>query len=109
MKYVLNGVEVTREEWLKDSKADELLSGEGVNTLVAQSSAGWPKTSDSMAVHPSQAKEAYEQARKLGVPTEFRPDGRPVLTDPGHQKKLARALGMVDLGERTITSRRFGV
>ena len=66
---------------------------------TAQSSAGWPKTSDSLAVHPSQAKEAYEQSVKLGVPTEFRPDGRPVLTDPGHQRRFARALGFTDYNE----------
>lgn len=72
--------------------------------LVGQSSAGWPRVSDSMAVHPKQAKEAYEQSVRLGVPTEFLPTGQPVITDPGHQRRYAKALGYVDLCERNNTS-----
>jgi len=97
-RYMLNGREVTREEFFAGpSKIHEVF--ESGQTAVAQTSAGWPKTSDSLAVHPSQAKEAYEQSVKLGVPTEFRPDGRPVLTDPGHQRAFARALGFTDYNE----------
>ncbi len=104
-KYLINGKEVTQEEFLRDNKLDELLSGEPVQTLLGQSSKGWPRVSDSLAVHPRQAKEAFEQARALGVPTEFNRKGQPIITDPGHQKKLARALGVVDLTERNNTSR----
>ncbi len=71
--------------------------------LAGQSSAGWPKTSDSLAVHPKQIQQAMEKARLLGVPTNYTALGQPILTDPGHQKKLTHALGYVDRGERNIT------
>lgn len=52
------------------------------------------KLSDALAVHPSQVEEAREQAKKLGVPTEFAKDGRAVITSRYHQKRLVKALGM---------------
>lgn len=102
-KYMVNGREVSEEEFSAlPGKGDELFGG-GVETLPGQSSAGWPKASLSMAVHPSQAKEAFEQARRMGVPTDFTPRGEPILTSPGHQKAYARALGLQDIGTHTRT------
>ena len=103
MKYLRNGREVSRQEFLSGSECnlEELLRDR--QTLCGQSSEGWPMVSDSMAVHPLQAKEAHEQARALGVPTEFNGRGQPVLTDPGHRLRLAKALGFSDLTEHNIT------
>ena len=56
----------------------------------------WPKLSDAMAVHPSQVASETERLRKMGCPTEFMPDGRPVERSASHHKKLAKTLGMVD-------------
>jgi hypothetical protein len=56
----------------------------------------WPMASDAMMVHPSQAQEATANAREIGVPTEYLPDGRPVLTSAAHRKAFARAHHMID-------------
>lgn len=56
----------------------------------------WPLKSDALGVHPSQVNEAVEQSRKLGVPTEFTPDGRAVLTSQAHRKRYAEAVGFYD-------------
>lgn len=50
--------------------------------------------SDGASVHPSDVKRAMEHADKLGVPTEFLADGRPVFTSRQHQKNYLRAIGM---------------
>ena len=44
----------------------------------------WPMTSDAAGVSGRQVKEATEEARKAGVPTEFTPDGRVIFTGPQH-------------------------
>ena len=56
----------------------------------------WPMKSEALGVCPSQIPEAVEQARKLGVPTSFAPDGRAILTGPQHRKRLAEGLGFYD-------------
>jgi len=49
-----------------------------------------------LAVHPSQRKEAIEDAVKRGVPTEFTPDGCPVFESRAHRKSYMRAYGFYD-------------
>ncbi len=56
----------------------------------------WPMKSEALGVHPDQIGEAREQSIKLGVPTEFTKDGRPILTSPKHRKRYAEALGFHD-------------
>ena len=57
-------------------------------------SAGWPRKSLALMVHPSQAKEFTEDAKHMGVPTYFDPkDGKPVFTNAGHQKAYEKAYG----------------
>lgn len=104
IKYISNGKEVTREEFTKNSRLDEVFeSGE---TGLGQSSSGWPRTSFSMGVHPDQIPAAMEKARRMGVPTEFSNSGEPILTSPTHQKRYAKqVLGYEDLGTRVNTGR----
>lgn len=81
--------------------------GANVDTPLAlgQSPAGWPRTSLSMGVHPDQIPEATEHAKKMGVRTDFAPNGQPILTSPAHQKRYAKqVLGYVDLCTRENTS-----
>ncbi len=99
IRYRLNGRDVSAEEFRAASAGIDF----GAECLVGQSPAGWPKTSESLAVHPRQAAAAMEEARRLGVPTDYDRLGRPVLTSPGHLKELARKLGFVDRGKRNIT------
>lgn len=72
-------------------------------TNCSQRPAGWPMTSEALGVHPAQRQEAYEESRRLGVPTDYDAAGRAVLTDPGHRKRLMHALGFEDRGKKVIT------
>lgn len=101
-RYYRGGKEVTREEWLEGSAGLEEIFASG-QTGLGQTPAGWPMLSDSMGVHPLQRQEAIDQARSLGVPTDFNERGQAVLRDPMHRKRLARALGFQDLSENNIS------
>lgn len=57
---------------------------------------GWPIVSDALAVHHDQVPEAIADAKKRGVPTEFRRDGRPILRDRSHRKAYLKAYEMHD-------------
>jgi putative FmdB family regulatory protein len=56
----------------------------------------WPILSDALGCNPSQIQESMEVASKHGVPTEFTPDGRAILTGPAHRKAYARLYGFHD-------------
>lgn len=49
-----------------------------------------PKASVAFKVHPRQVQEATERAKRHGVPTDYRKDGRPIITSRAHQKALLR-------------------
>lgn len=52
--------------------------------------ATWPMYSDNMGVATSQVKEAMEESRRIGVPTDFCPTtGRAIFTSALHRKKYA--------------------
>lgn len=56
----------------------------------------WPMASDALAVHPDQVAEFSEDSRKRGVPTDFAPDGRCILTSKAHKDRYMRAYGYHD-------------
>ncbi len=101
VRYVLNGEPVTREEFLAGAAGVGacLESGKAPD---GPSLAGWPKTSDSLAVHPKQRAAAVEEANRLGVPTHYDALGRPVLTSQRHLDELAKKLGYTDRGTKVI-------
>lgn len=49
--------------------------------------------SDALAVHPDQIKEQMAHDKKLGVPVEFKPDGRPIFDNSKHFRRYAKAQG----------------
>ncbi len=58
---------------------------------------GWkPLVSDALAVHPRQIAEARADAAKKGVPTDFMPDGRPILRTRQHRAAYLKAYGFFD-------------
>lgn len=61
-----------------------------------QSPEGWPRTSYAAAVPVWKAKEMTEAARAAGVPTEHDKMGKPILTDPTHNKKYMEFRGLTD-------------
>lgn len=56
----------------------------------------YPILSDAMGVHPDQVPAAREHARAHGVPTDFTPDGRPVIRSRKHRKQYGESRGFVD-------------
>ncbi|MGH2272166.1 hypothetical protein ACQ9LF_10235 [Anaerohalosphaeraceae bacterium U12dextr] len=56
----------------------------------------WPMKSDAAGVHPSQIKEAYDHSVRIGIPTQFAPDGRAIFTGREHRKNYCRAIGLHD-------------
>jgi hypothetical protein len=86
--FYLDGREVTEEEFRRQFPEQSL---EGL--VPKKSNSVWPMLSDALAVHPEQIAEARERDRKRGVPTEYAPDGRAVITSAAHQKQLAKTYG----------------
>lgn len=62
----------------------------------AQKGGRWPILSDSIGVHPDQIEEARAESIRIGIPTDFTPDGRAILRTPGHRKRYVQAHGMHD-------------
>lgn len=56
----------------------------------------WPIYSESMAVDPSQIKDAQAVLKRHGVQTEYDREGRPILRDRHHRKRHAEAMGFYD-------------
>ncbi len=56
-----------------------------------------PLHSEAMGVHPSQRKEAEQNAYDKGVPTEFDHTGCPIFRDRIHRTRFCKAYRMVDL------------
>lgn len=57
---------------------------------------GYPYEGLALACHPSQVQEQMERMKKLGVPTEYRPNGSPVMRDAGHRRAFLKANGAHD-------------
>lgn len=83
-RYYLDGRVVSAEQFLA-AFPDQPLGG--ASALVDFK----PILSDALAVHPKQVEEARRDALAKGVPTEFLPDGRPVLRSRAHRKAYLRA------------------
>lgn len=90
IRYRLNGREVTRDEFLANRR------WRPGDVPLGAPSRGWPILSDAMGVHPSQIQEAMAFDARHGVPTEYTPDGRPILLDRWHRKRYAEAHGFYD-------------
>lgn len=56
----------------------------------------WPMLSDAAGVHPDQIPDAQREAKDLGVPISFHPDGRAVFTSARHRKEYCEAIGLYD-------------
>ena len=69
----------------------------GAEIVRADGARGWPLASDAAGVHPGQAKEAYEESVKRGVPTQFDlKTGCAIFEDRAHRKNYCRAFGYHD-------------
>lgn len=88
-RFYLGGIEVSEKEYRRVyplPKQDDS-AGESFVTFKPMASRG-------LAVQPKQVKEATEFAAKNGVPTEYLPDGRPMIVSSRHFRELAKLSGM---------------
>lgn len=81
---------------LEDGRSAKRDVVEELRSFHSPRAAGWPMKSDALGVHPSQVNEARKESVRLGVPTDFTPDGRAILKDRKHRKKYAEAKGYYD-------------
>jgi len=56
----------------------------------------WPMYSDAAGVGPTQIDEARRESLKMGIPTDFTPDGRAIFTSRLHRKMYCEAVGLYD-------------
>jgi hypothetical protein len=82
---------------LMDPQPESKFKGETLPKTNAQ----WPVYCDACGVHPDQITEAKEFLADRGVPTDFLPDGRTVLRDRMHRRKVLKAMGYVDRSSYT--------
>lgn len=108
-RFFLDDREVTREEYdaaVPNRIADLLAAAQ---PPAGQMPAGWPMTMDALAVRPKQIAEAMERDRLHGVPTNYTPQGDPIITDRGHRRDYVRMRGCFDrnagYGDPSPTSR----
>ena len=84
--YKINGQEVARKEFVKDSK--------GAGQIRRSYESHQVIVSEGAAVHPKDVKEARQHARKHGFAIDFDRQGRPHFTSHTQQKKYLKVLGM---------------
>jgi len=79
----------------KGVRADRILSGRrkdrhgrGWQPLYGE----WPIHSDALAYHPDQVTPELKEH----IGADIDQDGRPILTDPQHRRKVLKAVGAVD-------------
>lgn len=88
-KYFIDGKEVTKAVF-DEAFPDKPLGGAAAFCTFK------PIISDALAVHPKQVGDAVADAKAKGVPTDFLPDGRPILTSRSHRKAYLKAYGFHD-------------
>lgn len=64
-----------------------------VEKQVAKQIPRYPIACETLAVHPDQISEAREFDARNGVKTDYRPDGTPIMRDPGHYRKYRKLHG----------------
>jgi len=84
--YKMNGENVTRQEFIKDSK--------GLGRIRRSYESHQVIKSDGAAVHPKDRGAAMEHARRHGFAIDFDSQGRPHFTSHTQQKKYLKTLGM---------------
>jgi hypothetical protein len=77
---------------------DDFYTAQAAEETQVEGNRPWsrPIKSIAMAVHPDQVQEAAEMDVKLGVPTEYTEDGRPILRDRDHRRRFMQAHGLFD-------------
>lgn len=89
VRYLVNGVEVTSQEFR--SRGRNGMDFSGPPNICTEWKEHWCEAS---AVHPSLREEAVAFSKRHGVPTEFDVEGRPKHTSARHQAKHLELMGL---------------
>lgn len=57
----------------------------------------WPLPSESLAIDPSQIRDAMARDAKVGIPTDYRKDGCPIFRSEKHRSSYIKSQGLQDL------------
>lgn len=95
--YFLEGRPVSEEEYRAAIPENDSPGG----VFLQGTHRGWPLASDAAGVHRLQVPAMIEKDRKLGVPTEYTRDGRPVFRDRGHRRAYLKAHKLIDRNSYT--------
>ena len=91
VKYKVNGVEVTPEEFASRKTAGIDFTEQAPSRINSE----WQDHfCEGSAVHPSDVKAAEAHAAKHGVPTYFDKHGRPQYKSMRHQSAYLKLIGM---------------
>lgn len=101
-RYYVDGVEVTEERFHEVFPSHRVRGDKrarSINTLMETSKA-WPRKSDALGVCKGQKEQAEAVMKKLGVPTEYVPDGAggysALIRNNAHQRDILKATGQVN-------------
>ena len=100
--YWIDGRKVTREEYEQAEKtmkrkAERAAKKRGLQVTLSGVHKGWPIVSHALGVHKDQIGLAKKLDRDVGAPpTEYTPDGEPILRDRGHRRDYLKAHQMHD-------------
>ena len=64
------------------------------DTTKPRTRARWPLKNDAMGVSADQIPEARQKFADAGVPMDYTPDGRAIITDPKHYRDACKVAGL---------------
>lgn len=92
--YFVGDAEVTEKQYRKLTKSKPLAAGDEVLT---QSTSAWADfTSEALAVHPTQVKEANERSKRHGLGVVYDKQGFARIPDRAARRRLMRLEGVHD-------------
>lgn len=89
-EYYIDGRQVTKEEF------DFAFPAKPIGEMRTRYSTEFNHPSDALAVHPEQIQATSEYYSKNGIPTDFMADGRPIIKNRSHQKRLLKLHGYIN-------------
>lgn len=76
----------------RDIMAEHQRRGNGRQNLGGQ----YPLVCTALGVHPDEIPESQQFDSRHGVPTEYTPDGDPIMRDKSHYYKYRKVHGFID-------------
>ena len=94
MRYMLNGREVSRNEFFAEKKGIKGILKTG--RMPCQGT-GWPMYSDALGCNANEIEAQTKELHKHGLHADFDKEGRMKLESRGHRKQMCEFFGLKDL------------